>query len=297
MIDAPGPFQSSGQTNAHEVRRLNELLRMAEAGSSLFGGDEDSEGFNGPHGQSISRQINNPRLESWWGILLNKGPNAEPDYTNARYWVRRTYFDQSNFDSQTIKYAAKLKEDTTLDERRWVTATNIDEINGETHVLNVLDPTAEKKPDSSKPDKDITRAVYVRVYCVLGACELDTPNKKPFKQYVFSRPIIGTIVTGKVTSNAVGKGKYYGKSFQPFTKHSGDVDPATDLIDTDMGTMSLTEDCLILNVVERGVSTTGHMVTEGTNTDQFAIYFIGVLQQINSDGKKVVRGQLYYAGC
>lgn len=187
MIDSPRPFDANGQMNQHEVRRLNELLRLAEAGASLFGGDEDSEGFNGPHGQSLSRQIVIPRLESWWGMLLNKGPKAEADYTNSRYWVRRIYPDQSQHTSTTILYTIAPKRDTTMDGARWITATNIDEVQRESHMLTVLDPDVEKNPgDGSVPTKDLTAAVYVKVYCIPGMVK-DGSSVKPYYQYLFSK--------------------------------------------------------------------------------------------------------------
>jgi hypothetical protein len=103
----------------------------------------------------------------------------------------------------------------------------------------------------------------------------------------------GTI-SGKVTSNASGNGKYNGKSFTDVT---ADVSASGNLAESDFGTLSSTEDCLILNPVELGSSTTGHDVTATANTDKFAIYFTGRLVRVNSNGIKVVHAMLFYVGC
>lgn len=102
------------------------------------------------------------------------------------------------------------------------------------------------------------------------------------------------VISGKVTSNAAGNGKYNGKSFTDVTS---DVSASGNLAESDFGTLSSTEDCLILNPVELGSSTTGHDVTATANTDKFAIYFTGRLARVNSDGKKVVHAMLFYVGC
>jgi hypothetical protein len=101
------------------------------------------------------------------------------------------------------------------------------------------------------------------------------------------------VISGKVTSNASGNGKYNGKSFTDVT---ADVSASGNLAESDFGTLSSTEDCLILNPVELGSSTTGHDVTATANTDKFAIYFTGRLSRVNSDGKKVVHAMLFYVG-
>jgi hypothetical protein len=102
------------------------------------------------------------------------------------------------------------------------------------------------------------------------------------------------VISGKVTSNAAGNGKYNGKSFTDVT---ADVSASGNLAESDFGTLSSTEDCLILNPVELGSSTTGHDVTATANTDKFAIYFTGRLVRTNSDGIKVVHAMLFYVGC
>lgn len=104
----------------------------------------------------------------------------------------------------------------------------------------------------------------------------------------------GNSISGLVTGNATGNGKYVGKSFAP---NPSDVDPATNLAEADFGALADADDCLILNPVELGLSTSGHMVTETVNTTAFAIYFIGQLLHTNTDGTKVVAAMMFYAGC
>jgi hypothetical protein len=109
----------------------------------------------------------------------------------------------------------------------------------------------------------------------------------------FSAPTV-EVISGLVTSNAAGNGKYNGKSFSDVT---ADVSASGNLAESDFGTLSSTEDCLILNPVELGSSATGHDVTAAANTAKFAIYFTGRLGRINSDGKKVVHAMMFYVGC
>ena len=64
-----------------------------------------------------------------------------------------------------------------------------------------------------------------------------------------------------------------------------------------MGTLAASEDCLILNAAELGLSTPGHYITASANTSQFAIYFVGRLLRTNANGIKVVQVYMPFAGC
>lgn len=123
-----------------------------------------------------------------------------------------------------------------------------------------------------------------------------TPRGKTQIPLLATRIDAGAIVSGFVTGNAAGNGKYVGKSF--ISIPTTDVSASGSLATADMGTLASAADCLILNMVEAdGVTTTGHDVTAAANTSQFAIYFLGQLQQVNSDGTKVIRALLIYAAC
>ena len=101
-------------------------------------------------------------------------------------------------------------------------------------------------------------------------------------------------ISGLVTGNASGHGKYTGKSFADVT---ADVSASGDLAESDFGTLAASNDCLVLVPAELGNSTTGHDVTAAANTAKFAIYFTGRLVRINSDGTKVVHATMFWAGC
>ncbi len=118
----------------------------------------------------------------------------------------------------------------------------------------------------------------------------DPGNKEMAFRYVAG----SSTITGLITSNAAGGGKYNGKSI---TITPGDVSASGDLDVSDLGTLSSTEDCLVLDMSEMGLADGGHYLTETVNTDQFAIYFEGWLLQTNSDGKKVVVIDKQWAGC
>jgi hypothetical protein len=107
-------------------------------------------------------------------------------------------------------------------------------------------------------------------------------------------PLQPGMINGKITSNAAGSGKYNGKSFTP---PAGDINPASDLSEADFGVLSGSEDLLVLNPIELGVSNTGHDVTATDNTDHFSLYFTGNLMSVNSDGIKVVVVNYFWIGC
>jgi hypothetical protein len=195
--------------------------------------------------------------------IVAEGPAQEADYTDCRYWVRRVRVKPGT----TATAKAETENDPTPGDALIVTATNKSEEAAGTHTL--------------------TADTEVMVLALVGSDK----NQTPF--YVFWQSLAG-MISGKVTSDASGKGKYNGKSF---TDRSTDVLGTGDLAESDFGTLSSTEDCLILNPVELGSSTTGHDVTATANTDKFAIYFTGRLSRVNSDGKKVVHAMLFYVGC
>ena len=112
------------------------------------------------------------------------------------------------------------------------------------------------------------------------------------------RPVTNTAslvtISGLITSNATANGAYNGKSF---TDPRGDIAPGASIAASDFGTLAATEDCLILNAAELGLSVPGHYLTAAVNTAQFAIYFVGRLVRVNSNGVKVVEVYMPWAGC
>lgn len=136
-------------------------------------------------------------------------------------------------------------------------------------------------------------AFSVNSYVVVQARGADADGKA---NYTIIGPLGsgGQTITGLFTSNAAGRGKYFGKSF---TDPVSDVSAITNLAEGDFGTLSSTEDCLILVPPELGVSNTGHDITNAINTAQFSLYFTGRLVRTNGDGKKVVHVERLWAGC
>ena len=105
---------------------------------------------------------------------------------------------------------------------------------------------------------------------------------------------VGDSISGLITGNAAGAGKYTGKTFGDPT---ADVPASGDLAESDFGTLAEAEDCLILNAAELGFADGSHWVTQAYNTDAFAIYFAGRLVRVNSDGKKVIQVYMPFRGC
>jgi hypothetical protein len=202
-------------------------------------------------------------VETWIGKIVSAGPRSQANYTDCRYWVERRRIKAT----ATGSGIAETEKEVSTATPDIVTATNKSEEAAGTHTL--------------------TADTEVMVLALVGSDK----NQTPF--YVFWYAPSG-MISGLVTSDASGKGKYNGKSF---TDRTTDVLATGDLAESDFGGLSSTEDCLILNPVELGSSTTGHDVTATANKDKFAIYFTGRLARVNSDGKKVIHAMLFYVGC
>lgn len=90
----------------------------------------------------------------------------------------------------------------------------------------------------------------------------------------------GKLIWVKIVGNETGGGKYTGKSYT----HDGtsDVSASGNLAESELGTLSSTVDCRVLNFAEEGQST--HDLTSGTPAvDTFLCHWF----RTNSDGIKV----------
>ena len=94
-----------------------------------------SEGLSGPDGQS-PRPV--PLGEPWLGIITALGPASQADYTGPQYWVQTAAITNSrgsNPPNTTLPtFAAQSYPNEST---RWVTATNLAEVPGASHLLPV----------------------------------------------------------------------------------------------------------------------------------------------------------------
>jgi hypothetical protein len=72
-------------------------------------------------------------VESWLGILQTTGPEAEPDYSDERYWFKRAYVSNVAGDAHGDLTVAAYTD--SHPRYLWSTATNLAEMGGDTHYL------------------------------------------------------------------------------------------------------------------------------------------------------------------
>jgi hypothetical protein len=100
---------------------------------------DGAELLNSIGGQSIS--VPKPAqygFVEWMGIIVDEGPASQADYSDARYWVAPAYLSQTGASSSTDA-AVPIREDSTDETFDQVTVTNIAELSGGTHSLQVGD--------------------------------------------------------------------------------------------------------------------------------------------------------------
>jgi hypothetical protein len=93
-----------------------------------------SEGLSGPDGQS-TRPV--PLGEPWLGIITALGPASQADYTGPQYWVETAAITNargSNPPNTTLPTLAA--QSYPNESTRWVTATNLAEVPGASHLLS-----------------------------------------------------------------------------------------------------------------------------------------------------------------
>ena len=106
-----------------------EILRRTHISAS----SAPSDGMAGPDGHA-TRPF--PLGETWLGIITAAGPNSEADYTGSQYWVETAGITNAlgsnppNTTLPTIEAQSYPNEST-----RWITATNLAEVPGATHLL------------------------------------------------------------------------------------------------------------------------------------------------------------------
>lgn len=211
------------------------------------------------------------------GIIQPQGPNDESDFSGPIYWIKSGFAQQQQNDDYSKP--VNPQADTSA-EMFWCTATNLLET-----VVNSGSTTVKGTHQLSAG-----RAVLIFKLKDTRITTDGSSTNPPIDQFVFADAV--DCLTFKITSNAAGMEKYNGQSYTP---KQGDVSPSSDLSESDLGTSSGFEDCLILNLPALGVSNTGHDVTASANT--FSVYGFGRWVSTNSDGIKVIEAMEFYVAC
>ena len=119
--------------------------------------------------------------ESFWARIVNKGPNGEEDYEDARYWVREVWLI-ANLDDRA-EWVTEPRSDPPS-QRRWVTATNVQEVyqldhEAESHALEV----------SASDDPNIGALIQVGVDLEPPKSHNGLPRSAWKARYLFSRSV------------------------------------------------------------------------------------------------------------
>jgi len=123
-----------------------------------------------------------------------------------------------------------------------------------------------------------TQAAWRRVSAAVRAHEKQPRGSMgAIRKKIFAAP--KTAITFKITGDASGGGKYYGRSF------TGAIGTAAtgNLAESDLGTLATADNLLIFNLQELGQST--HELTAGTPKVK---YFTGHIKGKAEDGKTLV---------
>lgn len=124
---------------AEIARQMNTIVDSVNSGAELTGAKGASTA-NTTAGKSILiKNFDNVRLSLWPGVIRSTGPAGEADFTDARYWVRPGYIDQSGTTHDTDETYI-IPEDN--DDAKAVVATNQTEafLAHETHTLQPDQP-------------------------------------------------------------------------------------------------------------------------------------------------------------
>jgi hypothetical protein len=119
----------SDKIGVYSEATAREVLRRCHIQAS----SAPSEGLSGPDGQS-TRPV--PLGEPWLGIITALGPASQADYTGPQYWVETAAITNargSNPPNTTLPTLAA--QSYPNESTRWVTATNLAEVPGASHLL------------------------------------------------------------------------------------------------------------------------------------------------------------------
>jgi hypothetical protein len=225
------------------------------------------------------------RLDYFWAVVVDEGPDnpnngdsPEADYTDERYWVRRSFID--GIDSLTDDPATPRTHITTSYENDednqpvLLTASNIAEM-----YLDVEAGGIEAYQSGTH-----LLPVGTRVFVFYA---VDAGGDPQNIRYFFVRPVQPRVL---IAANATCGGVYQAKFVKGATD---DFDPEASTFDTsDIGAVADAFDCYAVNLAEKGLTT--HYLTAGTPT-----VFTGTLRSRKSedDYHVVILNGMNYAPC
>ncbi len=250
--------QGEWPLSAAKLSQANAIVRSVRTISAVHGtGLRVTQGETGTvigPDSSEALRISPPFL----AVVVSTGPKSEADFTDERYWVKKSFIDGQMSDTNTDATPRDYIT-TSYDEPKKVggdgpdkddyvepfiiCATNLDELN--------LDKEAGNISARQSGTHAIPAGVHVWVWTVYDTKLASDPR------FFFERPPYRPVVC-RVTGEADGGGKYEGKlvTLMP----GADVDSTTNLSFSDYGTTGA--DCIILNAAEEGQST--HDLTDGS---------------------------------
>jgi hypothetical protein len=113
--------------------QMNKIVDAVNANALVA--DSGSEMLSTSSGKVISKQTRSTRIiVEWMGVVVGAGPNGESDYSDARYWVKPSFLQQTGATVDTDA-AVPMEEDAT--DAQIATVTNIPELELDTHELKV----------------------------------------------------------------------------------------------------------------------------------------------------------------
>ncbi len=154
------------------------------------------------------------KVDSFLAKITSVGPMAEVDFTNSQYWIREIFCTNTDEDSLTLPTfeTPERPEEIGFEQWdsvvRWVMATHLVEIEGETHILSTDDDLyviVYVIPDQNNLPKYYFNVLgRIKFRAKLLGSEVITPNRwlYSFVQVVLNELGLFTTVGGGITSTA-----------------------------------------------------------------------------------------------
>ena len=215
-IRLPGLLGRAARPLNQTITQMNDLSSMTGVAGMRV--------QRGPNGTSIIAAKKALRSSEFFGVLVDAGPpcsasegHIQPDFTDARYWVKEIYLSQtqaaSMTDSVTVGMDASfLNGDGSYGGPRWLVATNLNESMTGTHLLPVIPAPAVNTVVALPTGATIVR-VYVESALKTTTLQNDFGNQvwcfEPITNVAVSAVTIAAI-TGHTGTGPLDWGPYQG---------------------------------------------------------------------------------------
>lgn len=118
------------------MRRINEAMDTLNARRVSAG--EGVTDASGPMGQAFNVNRQPPRDFTFYGVLVNAGPDGTADFSTSQYWVYSVKFGVANNATPLDPIKVYMEPMVTA---RWGVASHIAEVISGTHTLPVIAST------------------------------------------------------------------------------------------------------------------------------------------------------------